>query len=191
MDGISRHLTLYLYISVTAFLYLHLCICICIFSFVYMCLCICICVLYEPANGWNYPPPHCLSSSDCSPQCFLSQSLFSQKKKRLKPRQESTKDFILKILGSFKGLNEYCYLRPMQSLQIPYFSLSLSVLTLFDPALLLRNFVLQLSVTDLHFPPLSPTVTAPLTNWSKMSHFHTDTTLAPQCAMSRMPHCGP
>ena len=123
MDGISRHLTLYLYISVTAFLYLHLCICICIFSFVYMCLCICICVLYEPANGWNYPPPHCLSSSDCSPQCFLSQSLFSQKKKRLKPRQESTKDFILKILGSFKGLNEYCYLRPMQSLQIPHFSI--------------------------------------------------------------------
>ena len=72
-----------------------------------------------------------------------------------------------------------------------FYSLSLSVLTLFDPALLLRNFVLQLSVTDLHFPPLSPTVTAPLTNWSKMSHFHTDTTLAPQCAMSRMPHCGP
>ena len=37
-----------------------------------------------------------------------------------------------------------------------FYLLSLSVLTLFDPALLLRNFVLQLSVTDLHSPPCPP-----------------------------------
>ena len=37
-------------------------------------------------------------------------------------------------------------------------------------ASLLQNWVL--SVDDLHSPPVPP-VTAPLTNWSKMSHFHT------------------
>ena len=54
---------------------------------------------------------------------MLPQSVLVFKtKKRLKTRQESTKDLILKILGSFKGSNEYCYFRPMQSLQIPHFS---------------------------------------------------------------------
>ena len=73
-----------------------------------------------------------------------------------------------------------------------FYSLSLSVLTLFDPALLLRNFVLQLSVTDLHFPPCPP-LSPPPSQIGAKCHISTarDTTLAPQCAMSRMPHCGP
>ena len=192
MDGISRHLTLYLYISVTTFLYFHPCICICIFSFVYMYLFICICVLYEPANGWNYPPPHCLLSSDCSPQCFLSQSLFSKQKKDWKPAKNPPKILFWKFLDPSKVQTNIAISVQCKAYKSLIFLITFTFSSdTVRPCIAFAKFCSPALCHWPAFPPLSPTVTAPLTNWSKMSHFHRDTTLAPQCAMSRMPHCGP
>ena len=87
----------------------------------------------------------------------VSPCLFSQKKKIETPPRIHQRFYFENswILQRFKRI----LLSPCNAkLTYPsfFYSLSLSVLTLFDPALLLRNFVLQLSVTDLHSPPCPP-----------------------------------
>ena len=127
----------------------------------------------EPANGWNYPPPHCLLSTDCSPQCPVPQYAPCFHLKRLNPCQESAKAIVLPTVGPLKVSSQYCHLSsfPTENLQLPQKSI-------------LQNWAL--SVTDLHSPPVPPCHRPPHKLEQNVTFPHTRH--ATQCAMSKMPH---
>ena len=74
----------------------------------------------EPANGWNYPPPHCLLSTDCSPQCAKPQYDPCFHQKSLNPCQEFAKAIFLPTVEPLKVSSEYCHLSSFstQNLQL-------------------------------------------------------------------------